>query len=82
MCIFDALLCNLLILWKSKKKNVPLSFTFIPLVISLKKVGSEALRKIYLCFNKEDENIEVHCYNVFNFIPVICDISSYELYCV
>lgn len=48
----------------------------------LKKVWSEVFRKIYLCFNKEDENIEVYCYNVFNFILVICDILFYELYCV
>lgn len=34
---FVALLCNLLILWKSRKKNVPPSFTVISMVKILKK---------------------------------------------
>lgn len=38
MFTFDALLCNLLILWKSRKtKNVPPPFTVISMVKILKK---------------------------------------------
>lgn len=52
MCTFDALLCNLLILWKSKKKNVPLSFTFISMVITLKKVWKHSGKYIYVLIKK------------------------------
>lgn len=52
MCTFDELLCNLLILCKSKKKNVPLSFTFISMVITFKKVWKHSGKYIYVLIKK------------------------------